>query len=232
MKLAIMQPYFFPYPGYFSLVSAVDKLVFYDDVGFIKNGWINRNRLFLSGDVRYFTVPLSGASSNLKILDVKCQPKKIWERKLLSSIEQSYSKAPNFKPTFDLICDVVNCGSDSIAELAKRSVVKTSERFGLATNFVDTSSIYENSSLSGVDRVLDICLREGAQEYINVPGGRSLYSSEVFQAKEITLNFSASDLKKYHQFDREFIPGLSIIDMMMFNNFERCKELVSQDYNV
>ena len=73
MKLAIMQPYLFPYLGYFQLIAAVDKFVFYDDVNFIKNGWINRNRLLISGKVNYITIPLSGASSFLKINQVLVQ---------------------------------------------------------------------------------------------------------------------------------------------------------------
>lgn len=226
MKLAIMQPYLFPYAGYFSLLCSVDRFVFYDDVDFIKSGWINRNRLYLSGDVRYFTIPLSGASSNLKINEVKCQPKRVWERKLLASIEQSYSKAPNFKSTYDLIRDVISIDSDYIADFAKNSIEKISERFEIDTCFVASSSIYENIELSGVGRVLDICLKERAQKYINAPGGRSLYAKEIFQNKGIELLFSTSGLKPYRQFDREFIPGLSIIDMMMFNDFDRCKELI------
>lgn len=97
MKLAIMQPYFFPYVGYFKLIGSVDKFVFYDDVDFIKNGWINRNRIFVSGKVGYMTIPLLGASSNQKICDVQTQKKSLWVRKLTEAVKQNYSKAQTSK---------------------------------------------------------------------------------------------------------------------------------------
>lgn len=227
MKLAIMQPYFFPYAGYFNLISKVDKFVFYDDVNFIKGGWINRNRLFLSGDVRYFTVPLSGASPNQKIMDVKIQPKSTWERKLLEGIKQSYSKAPNFNMTYDLIRDVINNEDDRVSQFAKRSIKKTSERLGLQVAFVDSSSDYSNSYLSGVERVLDICVKNGAEIYVNLSGGKDLYCENVFLEQDIKLVFSSPALVPYKQFGRSFQAGLSILDMMMFNDFETCRELVS-----
>ncbi|QIH09982.1 MULTISPECIES: WbqC family protein [unclassified Pseudomonas] len=228
MKLAIMQPYFFPYIGYFDLIASVDKFVFYDDVNFIKNGWINRNRLYLSGDVRYFTAPLSGASSNSKIFEVRIQPRQAWTRKLLESIRQSYAKAPNFIETFDLLRDVLDGDSESVSSLAQKSVQKSAERLGMLTNFIESSSIYENSDLKGTERVLDICLKEGTKEYINLPGGKSLYDETDFLKKGIKLSFTNTSFIPYAQFDRPFSPGLSIIDMMMFNSFEQCRELISQ----
>lgn len=226
MKLAIMQPYLFPYVGYFGLVGSVDKFVFYDDVNFIKNGWINRNRLFLSGDVRYFTIPLAGASSNLKINEVKIQAKNIWQRKLIETIRQAYSKAPYLKQTLDLIGDILNIESENISDFAKRSVVKTTERLSLGTTFVESSSFYNNQSLSGAARVVDICLRENACEYLNLPGGKELYSDDYFANKNIRIEFVEPNLRQYPQFDREFVPGLSVIDVLMFNSFDVSKEII------
>ncbi|PKI25879.1 WbqC family protein [Pseudomonas monteilii] len=227
MKLAIMQPYLFPYAGYFSLVGQVDKFVFFDDVNFIKAGWINRNRLIISGDVRYFTVPLSGASQNIKINEVKVQPRATWERKLLTSIEHSYSKAPNFRQAFDLVQEVLGVGDfENIGQLAKRSVRICADRIGVSTDFVESSTIYDNQHLSSADRLIDICLKEGANVYVNQPGGRSLYGADVFSAKGISLEFNDSLLKSYKQFSDNFTPGLSVLDMMMFNSFEECKSLI------
>ncbi|WP_409289039.1 WbqC family protein [Pseudomonas sp. KCJK8927] len=227
MKLAIMQPYLFPYAGYFSLVGKVDKFVFYDDVNFIKGGWINRNRLLLGGEVRYFTVPLSGASPNLKINEVKVQARAVWERKFLAGIQQSYSKAPNFEKTFDCIREVLGVGEfENIAQLAKRSVRISAERIGLSVDFVESSAVYGNQYLSASDRILDICVKEGADTYINQPGGKSLYSSLEFSSKGIVLGFNDAPLKTYKQFSNQFTPGLSMLDMMMFNTFEECKSLI------
>lgn len=229
MKLAIMQPYLFPYAGYYNLVSQVDKFIFYDDVNFIKNGWINRNRLILSGETRYFTIPLSGASPNLKINQIKAQPRSMWERKMLESIRQSYSKAPNFVACFDLFKDILDCNEDDIATLARRSVIKPSERFGFKVNFVESSKNYSNEALSGAVRVIDICCKEQADTYINLPGGRGLYSSEQFTQYGVDLRFTQPLLADYRQFGEDFKSGLSIIDMMMFNDFETCAELIIQE---
>lgn len=228
MKLAIMQPYFFPYVGYFNLIGSVDKFVFYTDVNFIKGGWINRNRLFLSGDVKYFTIPLSGSSPNLKIEDICTQPKMLWEKKMLESIKQSYSKAPNFKSTFDLIKDVIDTDSTHVSTFAINSVIKCSDRLGFSTKFVASSSVYNNEHLIGVERVLDICRQEQADEYINLPGGRELYNSDLFVGKGVGLDFISSNFANYSQFDRPFVAGLSIIDMMMFNSFDECRALICQ----
>ncbi|QQZ37589.1 WbqC family protein [Pseudomonas sp. SK2] len=227
MKLAIMQPYLFPYAGYFSLIRQVDKFVFYDDVNFIKGGWINRNRLLVGGEARYFTVPLSGASPNLKINEVKVQARAVWERKLLACIQQSYSKAPNFKKAFDCVREVLGFNEfENIAQLAKRSIIISAERMGLAVDFVESSAIYGNQHLSASSRVLDICLKEGADIYVNQPGGRSLYDSLEFSSKGIALRFNDAPLRAYKQFSEHFTPGLSVLDMMMFNSFEECGSLI------
>jgi hypothetical protein len=220
MKLAIMQPYFFPYIGYFQLVAAVDKFVFYDDVNFIKNGWINRNRLYLGGAVRYITVPLSGASPFLKINQVDIQDGEAWRRKILESVRHSYSKAPYFDAVNSLLSGVLLSETTKIGELAKKSVVDIAAYLGLQTEFVHTSTVYQNQSLSGSARVLDICAQEQAQEYHNPPGGRDLYSEREFRERGIKLSFIEPTLARYKQFADEFMPGLSILDVLMFNSPE------------
>jgi hypothetical protein len=227
MKLAIMQPYLFPYAGYYSLVASVDKFVFYDDVDFIKGGWINRNRLILSGDVRYFTVPLSGASSNQKINQVGFQSRSQWERKLMASINQSYAKAPYLAQCLELIVDVFDTDATDIATLAKRSVEKVSCYLGLSTEFVQTSARYDNSHLRGADRVVDICIKEKAGVYMNLPGGRALYDSAHFQSSDIVLEFLESPLRAYPQFGEDFVAGLSVLDMLMFNDAVSCRHLIA-----
>jgi hypothetical protein len=218
MKLAIMQPYFFPYLGYFQLIGAVDKFVFYDDVNFIKNGWVNRNRLYLAGDVRYITVPLSGASPFEKINQVAVQRGHDWRRKMLESVRHSYSKAPNFKSVNELLSAVVLADEHRIGELAKKSVIAVCRYLGLETEFVMTSAIYANESLSGSERVLDICDRETAHDYINLPGGRTLYDQETFHSRGIELHFTQPRLTPYKQFSQEFHAGLSMLDVLMFNS--------------
>lgn len=221
-----MQPYLFPYAGYFQLVAAVDRFVFYDDVHYIKGGWINRNRLCLSKKVSWFTFPLCDASPNRKINQVCVQTAGSWRRKLLASVKQSYGKAPFFDSGFALLTEVVTSGETSLSVLAQESVVSVARYLGLGTEFVVSTARYGNEELRGTDRVLDICKQEKATEYYNLPGGKALYSSEEFSAAGVELRFIEPVLGAYSQLDPSFKPGLSILDVLMFNDRESTLRLL------
>lgn len=221
-----MQPYFFPYIGYFQLIAAVDKFVFYDDVNFIKNGWINRNRLFLAGEVRYITVPLAGASPFLKINQVGIQAGDGWRRKLVESLRHSYAKAPHFDAVNELFQRVVFSSEQDIGTMAKTSIMTVCDYLGIATKFVQSSTIYDNASLSSTDRVLDICVKEHASDYYNLPGGRALYGDDEFAQRQVALHFIQPHLIPYPQFAAQFQPGLSIVDILMFNDRERASSMI------
>ena len=221
-----MQPYLFPYLGYFQLVASVDKFVFYDDVNFMQKGWINRNRLYLSGAVRYFTIPLSGASQFLKINQIDVQPGEQWKKKMLESVRQSYSKAPHFRAANALLEAALHSGERSIAAIARASVRNVCDYAGLDTQFVASSAVYGNDQLSGADRIMDICRLENASDYFNPPGGRALYREENFSSEGIKLHFVEPCLREYRQFTAEFQPGLSILDALMFNDARAVRELI------
>jgi hypothetical protein len=228
VKLAIMQPYLFPYLGYFQLVAAVDKFVFYDDVNYIKNGWINRNRLLLGNTVRYITVPLAGASPSRKINEVDVQPRDRWLRKLLEAIRHGYSKAPHYARVSELIGDTLSSGTMDISTLASRSVIETSRYLQIDTDFVPSSTLYGNAGLKGVDRVLDICMKERADAYVNLPGGQTMYERKDFDSLGINLGFIQPNLRPYRQFDDTFHPGLSIVDALMFNSADHVKAMLTE----
>lgn len=218
MKLAIMQPYLFPYVGYFQLAAAVDRFVFYDDVNYIKGGWINRNRLFMSGGVRWFTLPLQAASPHRKINQLHVLADPVWKRKLLTSVSDAYGKAPYFEQAYALLVEVFDSGETSLSALARSSVMAVARHVGLRTEFVVSTGRYGNEELTGADRVLDICLREGVGEYRNLPGGVGLYPASQFSAAGVALRFLQPQLVPYSQFNRPFQPGLSVLDVLMFND--------------
>ena len=232
MKLAIMQPYLFPYIGYFQLVAAVDKFVFYDDVNFIKNGWINRNRLYLAGEVRYITAPLTGASPFLKINQIEVQNNGLWQKKMLESLRHSYSKAPNFAVVNELISDVLFSKKTCIGDIAADSVIMVSKFLDLATKFSNSATCYGNENLHGSERVIDICKREQAEKYFNLPGGRELYNRELFKKNNIDLLFITPNLERYQQLGTEFHAGLSIIDVLMFNDPAKVKAMLSVNVEI
>jgi WbqC-like protein len=215
MKLAIMQPYLFPYLGYFQLIHAADKFVFYDDVNFIKNGWINRNRLLLNGSPHYFTVPLSGASPFTAIDEIEFEPGERWKRKVRTTFEQAYTGAKHRDDGLRLLDSVLALSTTSIADLARGSVLLVMEHVGLQRDVVNTSRGYGNDALKGQDRILDICRREAATTYINLPGGRGLYDAGVFRTAGVDLRFVESQFPPYSQGAGAFVPGLSILDAVM-----------------
>ena len=221
-----MQPYFFPYIGYFQLLASVDTFVFYDDVNFIKNGWINRNRMLLAGEVRYITVPLQGASSFSKINQIAIQPGSLWREKMIESVRHAYSKAPNFSDINELLSEVLFAEESDISSLAKSSVIAISNYLELNRRFVMSSAGYNNAELNGEVRVCDICLKEKASEYFNLPSGRTLYDEDVFSSKGIQLRFIHPNLRAYPQFSEEFHPALSILDVLMFNEKDLVREML------
>jgi hypothetical protein len=225
-----MQPYFFPYLGYLQLISAVDKFVIYDDVSFMKQSWVNRNRVLLQGRPHVFSVPLEGASSNRTIRDTTVSLREYprWRDKFLKTIALAYSKAPLYQSTRALLLGVLDAAPGGIGELASRSILAVCQTLALPARIVPSSTIYENGSLRGQDRILDICAREGATTYINAWGGRELYNHGAFAARGMHLRFLRSRLPAYPQFDQQFVPALSILDMLMFNPPESVRDMLAE----
>ncbi|MFC5408933.1 WbqC family protein [Larkinella bovis] len=218
MTIAIMQPYFLPYIGYLQLMKAVDKFILYDDVAYINRGWINRNRLLLNGKDHLFTIPLKDASQNKRIRDVELSDDPKWRSKLLKTIEQAYRKAPFYTTVYPLLEKIVNLEVRTIAELVGGSLSLLNAYLGIQTEMVPSSTVYGNDELKAQDRILDICLRENASRYINPIGGQELYDRQRFAEEGIDLFFIQSKRVAYPQFKNEFVPWLSIADVLMFND--------------
>jgi hypothetical protein len=228
MKLAIMQPYFFPYIGYFQLMNAVDKFVIYDDVNFINRGWVNRNRILVNSKEHMFTVPLKNASQNVLIKDLELIEPEKWKNKFLKTLEHAYGKAPFFEKVFSIVNKVINTKSKFIKDWHLNSFRLINNYLGINTIIVESSSIYNNQSLKGQDRILDICIKEKTDQYINTMGGKGLYSAELFMNHEIKLNILETKELNYNQFSSEFVPWLSMIDVMMFNKNSSTKDMLSK----
>jgi hypothetical protein len=218
MKLAIMQPYFLSYLNYYRLIRRADKFILLDDVNFIKGGWINRNRILVNGSEYLFTVPLKGSSPNKLINEINIIDNDRWKKKLLKTFELAYKRAPYFNEIFPLLEGMIAYKENNISLFIYNSIRTLLEFFELKTDLTFCSSGYANNRLKGEERVIDICTREHASEYINSIGGVYLYSREAFKAKGIALHFLENKDITYKQFDNEFIPGLSIVDVMMFNS--------------
>lgn len=234
MKIGLMQPYLFPYLGYFQLINHVDKFILYDDVNFIKQGWINRNRILLNGNPFLFTIPLGKESSFKLIKETQTTEKlfKEWKMKFDKNLLQAYKGAPYFEIVHDLILNCFRINSLDIAELACESINLVCDYLGINTErFKSSTRNYCNTNLKGSDRVIDICLKECANDYFNQIGGKELYSRESFLEKGLDLHFMSPQLKPYRQFNNDFIPSLSIIDVLMFNSIGQILEML-KDYDL
>jgi WbqC-like protein family len=217
MKIAIMQPYIFPYIGYFQLINTVDKFILYDDVNFINKGWINRNNVLINNKESLFTIPLKEASQNKLINEIEILQDGKWQNKFLKTIEQSYKKSPQFQVVFPIIQEIINSPETNISSLIYFSTNKICEYLGIKTEIIKSSSVYNNANLKAQDRILDICKLNQATQYINPQGGIELYDKVIFDNNKIKLNFLKSNSVKYSQYNSDFIPYLSIIDVLMFN---------------
>lgn len=215
MRLAIMQPYFFPYLGYWQLIRSADRLVILDDVSFIKRGWINRNRILINGEPSYITIPLVGASQNKRICDISMQSPEHWRRKMLKSIEQSYRNSACFEPMFGEIDRLIRHETSDLSDYLANQLRGIARLLDMDTDIVVTSRIYCNEALKGHERILDICRREGATTYINLPGGQELYDPAYFEEADTALCFIAPRISPYQQGSENFVPNLSLIDALL-----------------
>lgn len=212
-----MQPYFFPYMGYFQLIATVDLFIVYDNIKYTKKGWINRNRMLQNGKDVMFSLPLKHDSDKLDVCDRELAADFSCD-KLLNQFKGSYHRAPYFSQTFPLIEQVVRHQDPNLFRFLHHSIVKTCEHLGIATEIRISSGIAINHDLKNQDKVLALCTALGASTYVNAIGGRELYSKQVFSDKGITLKFINSLPFEYVQYGDPFMPWLSIIDVMMFNS--------------
>lgn len=227
MKIGIMQPYFLPYTGYWQLLNAVDKYVIYDDVNYIKGGWINRNRILINKEAKYFNVKLNGASPNKLINEVEVSLDEVYQKKLLKTIEENYKKAPFFYKIFPVIQRIVENKEINLAKYLEYSIREICSYLDIKTELIISSNLEKNNSLKGKDKVIEICKKLGGSEYYNAIGGQELYSFEEFKSNGIELKFLKTEEINYQQFSNEFVPYLSILDVMMFNSKEKVKEFLN-----
>lgn len=216
MRLAIMQPYFLPYLGYFQLLHCADKLVLADSVQMIRGGWVARNRICQQGRAWMFSVPVAKHPHTAPINTIRPAAHfPTWRRKFLRTVRESYSRARNFAEIYPMLAGWLAAPGDSLAALNARSITAIARWLGISTPIVTSSEAYPDNQLAGLERLFDICRREGATCYLNAPGGRTLYQAGDFAARGLQLEFLDPVLRAYPQFSARFLPGLSILDLIM-----------------
>ncbi len=224
-----MQPYLFPYIGYWQLISTVDAFVIYDNVKYTKQGWINRNRILVGRKDYLFTVPLKKDSDSLDVCQRRLAESFAQDSaSLVSRIESAYGNASNFQDTIELVSRCFRFDDPNLFNFIYYSVTQVCEYLGISTPIVKSSTISTGNGLKKEHRVMAICKALGATEYINPIGGMELYNREEFKLEGLNLVFLKSKDISYKQFDNEFVPWLSIIDVMMFNPKDRISEMLNE----
>lgn len=231
MKLAIMQPYFLPYIGYFQLIAAVDTFVVYDNIKYTKKGWVNRNRMLRNGEDVTFSLPLAKDSDALDIVERELATD-FDREKLLNQFKGAYSKAPHFDVTFPVLASIVLNEERNLFRYIYHSIVQLCNHLGTTTEIRISSEIDVDHNLKSQTKVLALCEALGTDIYVNAIGGLELYHHEDFQLRGFKLQFLKSKPFDYPQFTIPIVPWLSIIDVLMFNPLDLVKDRIVNGYEV
>ncbi|EPJ7086017.1 WbqC family protein [Citrobacter amalonaticus] len=234
--IAIMQPYLFPYLGYFQLIMASDTFVLFDDVNYIKKGYINRNNILLNGAAYRFTIPVQNVSQNKKINEHYFSDD---TENLLKTFNMAYAKAPYYMDIYPIIERALKGTEKKVSSVCFNAINDILDYLGIEKNIVFSSNIAYDRCASATDKVIDITKALGSNYYINAIGGQNLYEYDYFKSKDVTLAFIQMSDIVYSQEGKnvEFIPNLSILDALMWSSPKNVLEmltkytLITKEYN-
>ena len=232
MKLALMQPYFFPYIGYFSLIKHCDRFVLFDTVQYIRDGWIQRNRVLKPAEGwQYIAVPVDRDSMLSRIREVRIRNDPDWKGRIFRQLEHYKKKAPFYREITALLDGALDTSETSIVRLNQRCLKACCDYLGIRRDMevfsekgitVDTP---ENRGEWG----LTISRTLGVDEFINPHGGVEMFDLDKYRAAGISVTFTRNNLRPYDQRRQSFEPGLSIVDVLMFNDPAAANALID-DY--
>ena len=230
MRLAIMQPYFFPYVGYFSLLANVDRFVVFDPVQYIRHGWINRNRILNPGMCQplYITVPLVKHSRDTRIRDIRIASDQGWKERIIGQIKHYKKHAPYFNEVLSILEQSFCLATENIVELNMHCLDIVRRFLGIDVDVIrygEIASQIEPARKPG-EWALNIAAAVGATAYVNPIGGKEIFDADQFRSHGIELVFIENHLTRYSQVGPGFVPGLSVLDALMFNGVEATCKLV------
>jgi hypothetical protein len=189
MKVAIMQPYFFPYIGYFQLIKSVDKFIILDDVNFIKGGWINRNIIADKNISQWLTIPLDGASPNKLINEIDIVQNEFWKSKMIKTIKQIYGKNHNNGFDLSIIINFIEQANGNLSKYLSKTIGDLCNILNIKTDIINITDFPKSYELNAQERIISICKKTEASVYVNLPGGKKLYDTLRFQSDNIELRF-------------------------------------------
>lgn len=233
-KIGIMQPYFFPYLGYFSLIKHTDEFILFDSVQFIRHGWIERNRILKPNEGwQYIAVPLQKHNLSTIIQDIKINNNEDWRTKIFAQLEHYKKKSPFYNETIDVVKKALSLPPTSITELNFQILQTVCEYLDIPFNcqIFSKMDLQIEPALDADEWALNICKALGyIDEYWNPPGGMEFFDRSKYEQAGIKLVFQKPILEFYSQRrgPENFENGLSIIDIMMFNSPEKINEMLDQ----
>ncbi len=229
MRLGMMQPYFFPYLGYWQLMNLADEYIIYDDVNYIKGGWINRNRIKINGEPAIFGLSIHKASQNRLINEHTISMSEEDKVVLVRKLECAYRKAPYYSDIIEFFKEVIMYDDTNLAGFLANCNRKTAEYMGIKTKIYSATELQLDHTHRAQQRIIDICQSRGYTEYTNAIGGKELYDKDTFLQNGIDLSFLRMDPDiTYPQGEGEFLPGLSILDVLMYNSREEVTKLLER----
>ncbi len=226
--IAMMQPYLFPYLGYFQLIATADVFVLGDDLQYIRSGWVNRNRILANGEPKLITFPLKKDRFELPINQRQlCDTFSNEAERLIRQITQSYQKAPYFAQVMPLIERLIRFPQQNIALYAEHAIREMCAYLHITTPIMRGSDLNVGTPTDKQDRVIRIAQTFAATTFINPEGGSVLYDRALFAQHGLTVHFFRMDPVVYRQFKQPFVANLSIIDVLMFNCVEQIQQMLS-----
>jgi hypothetical protein len=228
-KTAIMQPYLLPYIGYWQLIQSVDEFVVYDNIQYTKKGWFNRNRILQNGQDKLFTVPIKKDSDFLPVSERSLSDDSGNEvTRILRIIQANYKKAPCYSEAYPLIEKCLLYADKNLFEYIYHSIKAVCGYLDINTKITISSDVAIDHSLKAEKKVIAICKALNSDVYINSIGGTELYDKNEFQSHGIELKFIKPKEIVYEQFGVPFVPWLSIIDILMFNDKAAVKQILNE----
>ncbi len=232
MRLGIMQPYFFPYLGYFSLIKHTERFILFDSVQFIRHGWIERNRVLKqNGGWVYIKVPVSNKGRETLIKELEIDNSQVWQDKILAQIQHYKKLTPLYFRVRNLLGDLLSTKQHSVVNLNKHLLTGICNYIGINKELHVYSELNLNIETPNApdEWALNICKSlGGVTEYWNPPGGISFFDRNKYNDAGIKLLFHSAKLIPYRQGDTVFEPGLSIVDVLMFNEIDVINHMLDQ----
>lgn len=227
--ISMMQPYLFPYLGYFQLIAHSNVFVLGDDLQYTKASWINRNRVLVNGEAKLMTVPLrKGGRVDAINQRWLCDDFPMEAQRILKMLKLAYARAPQQEPVLALIADILQQPERNLARFTAHSIRSLCAYLGIATPIRIGSELGLPAQMDKQERVITIAKLLQAERYINPIGGLSLYCPALFKSHGLSLRFLRMDDLSYPQFKQPFVPALSVIDVLMFNNQDDARALLER----